>query len=203
MLGGLAVFLMLVSYLAGVAQANEGNVALTGTDVACEGVSLWKSSNFRVTGRCDGLVYPYATQQDSYVLWARTETRGEIVRVSEIDRGYFDGNVPESFTDLYVTAESQGLPRRPSETQIASGTVTLFSFDKGQDAAVATPAPLAQPESESMTVQNGIAGTVAAGTTAGSVIGKILRSLLIIIAVVVVLVIGASLIFRRRGSVST
>jgi len=200
---GVVALIFVLSALTGSAQAREGSLSISGNDVLCEGVSLWKERNYRVTGRCDGLVYPYETRLEHYVLWAKTDERGELVRVSEIDRGYFDGNVSDAFTSLYVTAETDGLPRRPSESQVASGTVSLFAFAGGDKVAVATPAPLLEETAgEGITVQDAVS-KAGSGSQVGDVIGKIVRSLLVIIAVVVVLVIGTSLVFRRRGSVST
>lgn len=202
-LGALVVFGLLATDRV---AAREGVVELSGSDVSCEGISLWKERNYRVTGRCQGLVYPYKTQYEHYVLWAKTDGNAEFVRVGEIDRGYFDGNVNSAFGTLAVTAETDGLPRRPSELQIASGTVSGFEFakDEGGTAVESQTAPTAESagEEESMTVQGEAVGADSAGSTVGSVIGKIVRSLLVIIAVAVVLVVGTSLIFRRRGSVS-
>jgi len=183
-------------------QAQEGTVALSGEGVVCEGISLWKERNYRVTGRCEGLVYPHATQLEHYVLWAKPVGRSELVRVAEVDRGYFDGNVSEGIEALYMTAESDGLPRRPSSTQVASGGVTEFSFATGEVQPVETPAPLGESETqkEGLTVQNG-AGAASSGAV-GAVVGKIVKSLLVIVGVVVALVIGTSLVFRKKGSVS-
>lgn len=197
------VFALIIT--ASAVSANEGSAILSGDNVSCEGISLWKGSNYRVVGRCEGLVYPYATQQDHYVLWAKTAEGGELVRVGEVDRGYWDGNVADSFTSLYLTAESDGLPRRPSTSQVASGSVAEFGFSNSEEvsAPVSTPAPLGQDETGSMTVQGVDASADTSTGAVGSVIGKIVKSLLIIVAVVIVLVIGTSLVFRRRGSVST
>jgi len=202
LVGLFALSLMIVFGAANV-EAREGAVKLSGGDVACEGVSLWKERNYRVSGRCEGLVYPYETQYEHYVIWAKTDNREEVVRVGEVDRGYFDGNVGSAFSSLYVTAESDGLPRKPSTMQVASGSVSPFSFatSGGVVEPLATPAPATT--NESMTVQDKATSTVSSTSTVGSVIGKILRSLLIIIGVVILLVIGTSLIFRRRGSIST
>lgn len=190
--------------LAKPVRANEGRVELTGAEIACEGISLWKGRNYRVTGRCDGLVYPYQTQKDHYVLWAKALDNGVLVRVADVETGYFDGSVGERFTDLYLTAESDGLPRRPSSDQVASGKLSGFGFTSGEEAGP-TPAPLAQEETSggTMTVQKAAESVTASSATVGSVIGKIVRSLLVIIGVVIALVIGTSLIFRRRGSVSS
>jgi len=174
---------------AGVAAAHEGSLDLTSGSVSCKGVSLWQDGGYRVSGRCDGLVYPYETMYNKYVLWGKTVDRGEIVRIAEIDRGYFSGNITSTFEAMYVTAEKDGLVRKPSDKQIVAGKVTPFSFDKSQ----ATVAPIVKETTA--TVQPKTA-------TVGTVVGKIVSSLFVIILVIVVLVIGASLIFRSRGSVS-
>ena len=174
---------------AGVAAAHEGSLDLTSGSVSCKGVSLWQDGGYRVSGRCDGLVYPYETMYNKYVLWGKTVDRGEIVRIAEIDRGYFSGNITSTFEAMYMTAEKDGLVRKPSDKQIVAGKVTPFSFDKSQ----ATVAPIVKETTA--TVQPKTA-------TVGTVVGKIVSSLFVIILVIVVLVIGASLIFRSRGSVS-
>ena len=176
----LTALVIALAVTAGDVQAKEGTVELSGTSVSCEGVSLWKERNYRVMGRCDGLVYPFDTQLEHYVLWAKTDVRGELVRVGEITRGYFDGNVADSFSSLYVTAEGDGLPRRPSSSQVATGVVSKFAFarDGAVVEPVSTPAPIADNAGESMTVQNGATSQASSGNAVGEVIGKILRSLL-------------------------
>ncbi|KKW27768.1 MAG: hypothetical protein UY70_C0008G0047, partial [Candidatus Kaiserbacteria bacterium GW2011_GWB1_52_6] len=158
---------------AGVAAAHEGSLDLTSGSVSCKGVSLWQDGGYRVSGRCDGLVYPYETMYNKYVLWGKTVDRGEIVRIAEIDRGYFSGNITSTFEAMYVTAEKDGLVRKPSDKQIVAGKVTPFSFDKSQ----ATVAPIVKETTA--TVQPKTA-------TVGTVVGKIVSSLFVIILVIVV-----------------
>jgi len=50
--GAVAVGLALLLALAGSAKAQEGNLEMSGKSVACEGVSVWNESNYRITGRC-------------------------------------------------------------------------------------------------------------------------------------------------------
>ncbi len=184
-----------------VASAREGSVDLTGNGVSCKGVSLYQDGNYKVSGRCDGLVYPYETLYNKYVLWGKTEARGEVVRIAEIDRGYFAGNIASAFDAMYVTAEADGLVRKMGDKQIVQGTLTPFSFDKSKvTTAPATTNTNTTATTKSTTVQAGSTSTTT--STAGAVVGKILTSLLVIVLVVVALAIGASLIFRSRGSVS-
>lgn len=180
------------------ALAHEGIVSLTSADVSCQGVSIFQDGNYRVSGRCDGLVYPYETLYNKYVLWGKTSARSEMIRIAEVDRGYFTGYIASAFDSMYITAEKDGLVRKPSDKQVAAGQVEVFKFDKSQ--VTATVPVASAPVSTGVTVQKDTAA--ATTSTAGAVIGKIVTSLLVIILVIVGLVIGASLIFRSRGSVS-
>ncbi len=179
------------------ANAQEGAVDLTSSSVSCKGVSIYQAGNYRVTGRCDGLVYPYETTYNKYVLWGKTSARGEMVRIAEIDRGYFSGNIASPFEAMYVTAERDGLVRKASDKTIVSGKVIPFNFDKSQ----VTVAPSPAATTATTTAKSTTTTTASTGTT-GTVVGKILSSLLIVILVIVGLAIGASLLFRSRGSVS-
>lgn len=184
----------------GVVKANEGSLSLVNGSVQCEGVSLWRESVYRVSGRCQGLVYPYETQYEHYVAWAKLEN-GEVTKIGEVDRGYFEGNVKEPYKIVVITAEQDGSPRRASTKEVLSGQVDAFTIETAGQALApqATPAPVENTDA-TMTVQSDLPATT--GVTVGSVIGKILKSLLIIIGVIILVAVGASLVFRRRGSVS-
>lgn len=189
------VLLSALFVLATGASAHEGSVDLTSNKVSCKGISIYQDGAYKVSGRCDGLVYPYETLYNKYVLWGKTSVRGESVRIAEIDRGYYSGTVSSAFEQMFVTAEKDGLVRKPSEIQIVAGQVTPFDFDKSQ---VTTSTAITSPQVDATK-------TVTPSTTkstAGAVVGKILTSLLVVILVIVGLAIGASLLFRNRGSVS-
>jgi len=179
------------------ASAREGLVDLTSNSVSCKGISIYQDGYYKVTGRCDGLTYPYETTYNKYVLWGKTAGRGEMVRIAEIDKGYFSGNIANSFEAMYVTAEKNGLVRKASDKQVLSGKVAAFSFDKSQITTAPTTATTI-PTTPSTTSKV----TTINSSTAGTVIGKIVSSLLVVILVIVGLAIGASLLFRSRGSVS-
>lgn len=188
------------------ALAREGTLSMSSSNVSCQGVSVWQESNYRVTGRCQGLVYPYATQYEHYSLWAKLDN-GNTIRVDDIDRGYFEGNVQGDFADFFITAETSSSPRRPSDKTIVSGKVAAFDFGKTNNSTVvATPAPTATPVANSntgtMTVQNAATSSNTTSTGIGSVIGQILKALLVIVGVIIAIAVGASLLFRKRGSVS-
>lgn len=181
-------------FIVGKVSAHEGSVDLTSGSVSCKGVSIYQDGNYRVSGRCDGLVYPYETTYNKYVLWGKTITSGAMVRIAEIDRGYFSGNIASPFDGMYVTAEQKGLVKKASDKQVLAGRVTPFSFDKSQ----VTTAPTTITNTATTTTTE---GNITKGT-AGAVVGKIVTSLLVVILVIVGLAIGASLLFRARGSVS-
>lgn len=184
-------------------HAYEGELNLTGTSVACKGSSVWHESRYRVIGRCEGLVYPYETQYEYYTLWAHDVSRDAYVRIDDVDRGYFEGDMNSAFDKLLITAETDGGPRRPSDKTVATGSINKFSFDKSQVVQVESKTTVAETTTDtnkSMTVQTPTAKTTA--SNAGSVVGRIITSLLVILLVVVGIVIAGSLLFRSRGSVS-
>lgn len=195
----LALFAFL---FASSASAHEGMIDLTSSSISCKGISLYQSGAYRVFGRCDGLVYPYETTYNKYVLWGKTTARGEMIRVAEVDKGYFSGNIASPFDGMTITAESDGLVRRPSDRVVVSGKVAVFDFDKSKVTTATTTTPTASTAPTGMTVQDTTSKVTTATSTAGSVIGRILTSLLVIVLVIVGIAIGASLIFRNRGSVS-
>ena len=182
---------------AGQAFAREGLVDLTNKDVSCKGVSIYQNGYYRVSGRCDGLVYPYETTYNKYVLWGKATSGNTMVRIAEIDRGYFSGNIATPFEAMYITAEKDSLVRKASTMQVLSGRVSPFSFDKSQ----VTTTPTTAATATTATTKDSSTVTATTGT-AGAVVGKIVSSLLVVILVIVGLAIGASLLFRSRGSVS-
>lgn len=200
-MGLTALFLVSIFRTAKV-EAKEGNLTMANEDVTCQGVSVWQGSAYKVAGKCQGLVYPFATKQSHYVLWAKLDN-GNFLRIDDIDRGYFEGNVNAEFGSMLVTAEESSSPRRPGSTTVLSGKIEDFDFSgvKTTTAVEATPAPKAAAEGNgTMTVQN---LTAASTSTTGSVISRILKSLLVIVGVIILITVAASLLFRRRGSVST
>lgn len=186
----------------GLAKANEGSLSFVNGSISCDGVSLWKESGYRVSASCRGLVYPYETQYEHYVAWVKLD-KGDVLRIGEVERGYFEGNVSESFQKIVITAEKEGLPRRASTKEVITGDVKPFNQEITNQTVLpqVTPVPV-ENAGATMTVQNSLPDNANSGVTVGSVIGKILKSLLLIIGVIILMAVGASLVFRRRGSVS-
>lgn len=200
LIAGSAVFVIASIFMVSSVSAHEGSVDLTSGNVSCKGVSIYQDGYYRVTGRCDGLVYPYETTYNKYVLWGKTSNGSEMVRIAEIDRGYFSGNISGAYDSMYVSAEQNSLVRKMSDKVIVSGKISPFDFDKSK----VTVAPAAATTTVSTTKTNTAtaATTTASSSTAGAVVGKIVTSLLVVILIIVGLAIGASLLFRSRGSVS-
>ena len=196
----LMALIVLSFVFASTTYAREGNLDLTSSEVSCKGISIYQDGYYRVTGRCDGLVYPYETTFNKYVLWGKAVNNGDVIRIAEIDKGYFSGNISSAFEGVYITAEQNSLVRKMSDKQIVAGKVATFNFDKSQ----VTSAPVVTTTTNNTSTKATTTSTVVAGTTstAGAVVGKIVTSLLVVILVIVGLAIGASLLFRSRGSVS-
>lgn len=195
-IGRLAVVLAIFSLgflLAGKVAATEGRFSLTNGGVVCEGTSVWQDSSYRVMGRCQGLVYPYGGVLDHYSIWVRTPGDTAALRLDDVDRGFFEGRVQNSFESVFVTAEEESNPRRPGATVVAQGNVEEFDFraDEGEGAPQVTPSPtpVGTPTATPTPTPSGI----------GRVIGRIFTALVIIFLTLVGLVIVGSLIFRRRS----
>ncbi|MEI6691017.1 MAG: hypothetical protein WCL07_04720 [bacterium] len=187
----------MISAVTTKAQAFEGQIDISGSGVSCKATSVWHESRYRVIGRCDGLVYPYQTQYEYYTIWAHDSSRNTYVRIDDIDRGYFEGDVTSTFDKVLISAEQDSGPRRPSSYTIATGTVAKFAFDKSEVSIPKETSPVVSNTSKTTAVQS-----TSSTSTSGSVVGRIITSLLIILLVVVGIVIAGSLIFRSRGSVS-
>lgn len=197
LIAGSALVVVTSLILPSLVSAHEGAVDITSGSLSCKGVSIYKDGYYNVSGRCDGLVYPYETTYNKYVLWGKTTEGGQMTRIAEIDKGYFSGNISSTFDGMYISAEKNSLVRKMSDKQIASGKVTPFSFDKSQ----VTTAPATATTATTTTAKT-VSSSTATSSTAGTVVGKIVTSLLVVILVIVGLAIGASLLFRSRGSVS-
>lgn len=201
-MGHMKKILILVSFLfvfAGVASAHEGLVDLTNDSVSCKGVSVYKDGYYNVSGRCDGLVYPYETTFNKYVLWGKSAGGTTPIRIGEIDRGYFSGNISTAFDEMTITAEQNGLVRKQSDKLVVSGKLTPFDFDKSK---VTTSTTTNNNTSTTKEKESTVKAASTTTSTAGAIVGKIVTSLLVVILVIVGLAIGASLLFRSRGSVS-
>lgn len=124
----------------GTVYAHEGRLILRNQSLACEGISIWKNSSYRIEGRCSGLVYPYAERLSEYYLWVQPEAGGPAERVSSIDAGYFEGRADEPFTRAFITVEANRV-RQPGELVLASGEVSGFNFPEAATTSGITVRP--------------------------------------------------------------
>lgn len=179
----LALFLV----LAGGVKAHEGRIVLKNESVACEGISIWRDSNYRITGRCSGLVYPYQERVSQYVLWAIPDGETEPKRIDNIEVGMFDGQFSKTFSKVFITPEGDSSPRQPSEIVIASGDLQPFNFD-----SVVTPlrpvAPVLQTPSPT---------PIVTAATIGTNLRKLLVTVAIVGAVLGIVVVGLVILSRR------
>ncbi len=123
-----------------VVEAKEGRFSLTGS-ASCEGISIWDSSRYQISGRCENLAYPYSEQLDTYILWVRLDDGSEIKRIDTIDRGIIDGSFNTRYNSLFITAEEQSSPKTPSSFEIARGSIESFNFSEPIVLEKQTPAP--------------------------------------------------------------
>ncbi len=169
--------------------ANEGRIDLKNGAVACQGVSLWEGDRYRLVGRCQGLVYPYAERLDNYMLWVRPVSSSNPIRLREVEKGLFDAQTDQQFIGVIITAEEENNPRQPSTAVIVSGDIQPYDF------RTAPAINAVQPDSvpDTVVVSPTPRPTKVQGITFGS--NAVFNIVLIVILTIVVLWI---LFFMRR-----
>jgi len=207
---GFFAILVFVFVFVSRVNANEGVFHVSNKDVVCDGISVWKDDHYRIVGKCYGLKYPFLKKYDRYYLWAESSSKGVVVRVSEVNRGIFDGFANEDFGRILITAESQSNPRKPSSYKVVSGA--LSDFDSSVSLSTKSNTSQTNIDDSGLTkkvttVQDkGVVSNVKTGVNSssnvGRVVGKIFIALFIIVLVVIGMVIVGSLVFRNKGSVS-
>lgn len=181
MAGLLALGLILPRY----ASAHEGRFTLTG-QVTCEGISVWRDQRYQILGRCEGLNYPYSEQIDEYNLWIAPVDATAPVRLGPVDKGIFQGSTNKQFNRIFITAESDGSSRTPSNLTIVDGNVKGFDFGE----------PTIQKPTSIPTLATSTPVSAAASTNRLSLGAGISRVSLLLFAVVVI-VLGI-ILFRSR-----
>lgn len=183
-----SLFVFFALFSAPAVFANEGRIDVTRGSVSCEGVSIWEGDRYRLVGRCQGLVYPYAERLDTYLLWVRPESSATPMRLREVERGIFDAQTNERFTGIMITAEEENNPRQPGSAVIVSGDIQPYDFrvttNEGTSQPHPTPGVTVTPTPKSATIKGFTFGTNA-----------VVNIILVIVLVVVVLWI---LFFMRR-----
>jgi len=135
--------------LAQPAKANEGVVLLrgAGTSGSCFAASVFVDGTYRILATCRDLKTALSPEQNRYVVWSTGET-GKIRRIGEIVNGKLATGTDTKFTNLFITAESDGYGSKPSDSILLSGVVQAINFATGevkQDVSV-TIAPTPTPE---------------------------------------------------------
>lgn len=118
--------------------AKEGRLVLSEGNQRCEGLSIWDRNEYKIIGKCFGLVYPFDEQLDNYVLWVKHDD-GVVEKVGEIDKGLFDDSVTKRFNTFYITAENDSNPRTSGRI-IMSGNIEDFN-NSGSNFSIKTSIP--------------------------------------------------------------
>lgn len=194
LVGIIWLILLTAVFAAAGAQASEGRFTLRKNSVACEGISIWQNGQYRITGRCQGLVYPYAEQLTKYFLWVNpTDTAPAIVRVDDVEGGIIEGRTSERFARLLLTAEGERVGQEPVGAEIISGEMERFDFPS-QTADAALSAPVASQPVVTQTPTP--TPTPRARTFNAAGLGRAVPVIVIIVVVLVVIAFFA-MIFRR------
>lgn len=177
---------------ASVASAHEGRFTLKNSDMACEGISLWKDSHYRLVGRCSGLTYPFQERLDNYVLWTKSGTANP-KKVGSVNLGYFDGYAQEPFDQIILSVEGNGYSNKPGEIVLASGDIQGFNFSTSNGTPVVVAPIIATPTPTPAVIAKNInASTLSTGLKRGA------AAIAIIVGVVIAFAV-AMLIVRRSN----
>ena len=142
--------------LAQPVKANEGTVLMKGAGVsgACFATSVFVDGTYRVLATCRDLKTALSPEQNRYVVWLNEEN-GKTRRLGEIVNGKLATATDVKFTQLFVTAESDGYGNKPSDTVLLSGFLQTINFDTYDPLAGAkvTASPTPTPKKETATTE--------------------------------------------------
>jgi hypothetical protein len=147
-LGLSAVALMGLFIFPKVILANEGTVLMRGAGVsgACFATSVFVDGTYRVLATCRDLKTALSPEQNRYVVWINEEG-GKTRRLGEIVNGKLATATDVKFSEMFVTAETDGYGNKPSDTVLLSGPVQQINFETGivNAGANVTTAPTPTP----------------------------------------------------------
>ena len=130
-----------------MALANEGIVMMKtdGVSGACFVTSVFVDGTYRVLATCRDLKTALSPEQNRYVLWV-TQEGGKQRRLGEIENGKLATSTDTKFTDIFLTAETDGYGNKPSENILISGTLQAIDFgasvgNQVEVTAITTPTP--------------------------------------------------------------
>ncbi len=172
----------LLAILARPAMANEGIVLLRGAGASgsCFAASVFVDGVYRVLGTCRDLKTALSPEQNRYVVWQTGET-GKVRRLGEVINGKLSTTTNDKFTDLFITAESDGYINKPSESVLLAGIVQTINFETGEvrPEADVTVAPTPTPsKTTKVTPTKAVNATVTPEATTGQGIGGALSTVL-------------------------
>lgn len=170
--------------LARPAMANEGIVLMRGvggTSGSCFAASVFVDGTYRVLATCRDLKTALSPELNRYVVWL-TEENGKSRRLGEIVNGKLATTTNVKFTNLYITAESDGYINKPSENVLLNGVVQTINFETGEvkpgaDVTVA-PTPTPSKVSAKVTPTKVVDATVTTEDTPTKGIGGALSTVL-------------------------
>lgn len=141
---GLAIFAGIA--LINPVVANEGVIFMKGAGVggSCFAASVFVEGTYRVVVTCRDLKAALSPEQNRYVVWL-TEGNGSVRRLGEVVNGKLAASTDVKFYQLFVTAETDGYGRKPSDQVLLSGPVQAINFDadvvKPGEGVIVAPTP--------------------------------------------------------------
>lgn len=113
--------------------ANEGVILMRGAGVSgsCFGASVFVDGTYRVLATCRDLKTALSPEQNRYVIWI-TDEEGKARRLGEIVNGKLSTSIDIKFTELFITAESDGYGNKPLGSVLLSGVVQPINFVTGE-----------------------------------------------------------------------
>lgn len=187
-------------------SANEGIILMRGAGVSgsCFGTSVFIDGTYRVLATCRDLKTALSPEQNRYVIWL-TEEDGKVRRLGEIDNGKLLTATDVKFTELFITAESDGYGNKPSQSVLLSGVVQPINFVTGEmDTKVTiTIAPTPTPtKTNTKVTQTTVQGDVTVKTSnqgIGGALSTVLKIALFGFGALLLIVGVFSFISRKRA----
>jgi len=122
-------------------RASEGTIELdsvTGAPYRCFAASIrMQSLEYRIPTTCVNLIYPADENIFNYVLWATPVTGGNPVKLGTLGLGRGEYKTKTSFSNLFVTTESNKDTKTPAGRVVMRGDVNEILFLK--EAVTPTP----------------------------------------------------------------
>jgi len=189
-----------------VSLANEGVVLMRGAGVsgACFATSVFVDGTYRVLATCRDLRIALSPEQNRYVVWLNDES-GKTRRLGEIVNGKLSTATDVKFTELFVTAETDGYGNKPSDSILLSGPVQAINFATGEikpgENVIVAPTPTLKKDTKvtPTTTEVKEASEVSAGQGIGGALSTVLKIALFGFGALLLIVGVFSFISRKRA----